>query len=567
MPSVPRYQPNQVQEQITPRAQSNVQVTRAALGGGDSVANTFSAAGKLGGQAAEVELDARKRVSDDQFLNADLELSKLQIDTMVEVKKLKGINALQSEELIKKQWDEKSKELLGKYQDPITAKRVENAIKSRYDDIYRDSEFHISGELQKHEENTHKAYVDGARQEAIFNYKDPEKIKFNLEKQETVIRMMAEKQGWSPEQTKVEMDKAVSDTHLKIVQRRLNDGDDQDALKYFESVKSQLSGEDQSTAAKLLDDATLRGESQRTSDSIVKKSTDMVEALESAKNISDPKLRDETVTRVRQYYADKKAADNQSTSELHKRATDFIDKTPDIDAYMTQNPADWARFSLSERSQLKQYAAKARSGGDSETNFEVYYDLRNMASGNAEQRAQFAQINLADPKLLNNLGKADRERLVTLQTQMRQGKGQKALDGYRTANAIVNDELKAAGINPNAKKGSKDAERVAMFRARVDEEINKIQDDTGKKVTNEQLQGIVTNLLTPAVVEKGFFFDTKKSVFEIEPGEEAVFKYDDIPKAKRIEIESLMRKVGETITEESVVQYWIDQAGINKSGR
>lgn len=557
MPKVPTYNPNQVREERSPFVPDRVQVSRESLGGGASAAGVFKAVGGLAEMSSEFELAARKRVSDTQFLEGDSALSKLQVDTMSLVKNTRGKNALESDKIIKDTWQKGVDDLLIGYEDQNTKARINQAAQARYDDIYRDTTFHVSGELKKYEDETHTSYVANARDEAVFNYRDQEKVDFSIWKQEQAILSIADKNNWPPEKLKEELDNSASNTHLQVFTRILNDGDDRGAKQYHERVKSQLSGKDAATSGKLLEDATLRGESQRSSDKIVGGAKDMSEAMEQARGIDDPKLRDETATRVKQYYSDKKLADDRSTEDLHKRAANFIDKTPDIDTYITQNPADWNRFSLSERSSLKSYAAKRRQGSEPETSWADYYNIKTMASTPAT-RDKFLKTNLMEYR--SKMADSEFKELVKEQTAGRSGRGiSKEFDGYRTDSMIVNDALNSAGFDPSPKHGSNDAESVARFKSTVDQQIKQQQDRTGKKASNEDVQGIVDNMLVEVVTKPGFIFDTKKRVFELDPGEQGAISIGAVPRIERQKIESALKSRNMPVTEDKIIEMYSEK--------
>lgn len=565
MPRVPSYEPNQVQEIITPRVQSDVRVSREALGGGESAQGVFNAAGGM----AKTAVDIKQRITETLSKEGDTLFSKAHIDAATKIKSLQGKNAAQFDPYIN-EFDKQANEIIEKGEYDQEAKDILKQVASaRRMDLYKDANGHMVGELEKYEKETHASHLSALQNEAVYYYGDKNKLNARMGEMRESIISNGYRAGEDNKTIQDKLSKADSNTHLKIIQQMIVDGKDQQAIEYF-SKDAKLYGDDVKTGHALIEDTKLRHESTRQSDKIISGSVGMSDALDKARDINDPKLRDETTSRIKQYFTDKKSAENQDVESLHRRATDYLDGNPDVDSFAKANPADWSRFSLSERQALKNYAAKQRSGEDIETDFGLYYDLRLMAAGNNQQQDQFKKVNLADPKVLNGLGKSERETLVDIQTKLREGDSgvQKELDGYRSSAMIVNDELKSAGIDPNAKRGSRDAERVAKFRALVDQQITVLQTRTGKKATTDEVQSIVSNLLTPAIVGKQWvFFDQKKPVFEIEPGQEAMFKYDDIPFLERQDIETKLRNAGRPVTEDSVIEIWIDKTRLNKRGQ
>lgn len=554
MPKVPTYQPGQVQEAGLPTVRNQVEYSREAFGGGASSEKMFGAAQGL----AETYKKIKDRTNDALLKEGDVVFSKLETDTAAKIKMMRGKDAAGFNDIIDKDWDKGVEDILNKYEDNDVKAGLKRLAETRRASLYKTGSGHMVGELDKFEQATHEAFIDSHRSEAVFNYRDPNKIKDSVAIQKDAILRHASQRGWSDDETVAELEKAESQTHLQVLTRMVNNGEDMVASKYYSDIKKSLRGDDASAADKLLREGTLRGESQRKSDAIVSKSQNMTEALDTAREIKDPSLRDETVTRVKQYYSEKKQADDQRVEDLHRRAGNTIDQSGSVDTIPRE---DWTQFSVSEKKALQDYAEKGGS-----TDFDVYYNLRLMASGTPAQQEKFKKINLADVKLLPKLSNKDRETMVDLQTQMRSGKSSadKQLDDWRTEESIISSNLKAAGINPNPKQGSDEASRVNQFRSMVGEKVRQHQRQTGKTATNDDYERIVNSLLVNLVTDSSFFglWKTKKPAFEVEPGTPVSLEYDDIPMAERRHIEGLMRQAGEPVTKDAVIEYWKSRSGI-----
>lgn len=556
MPKVPRYEPNQVQEQLTPRVQNNIQTSRETFGGGQSTAGVFGAVQGL----AKTVVDLKQRADDTLKKEGDVIFSKLQIDTSTNLKMLKGKDSVNYEKVLAEQWDKGVEEILKNY-DGDAKEALSGIAQFRRMDLYKEANNHMVGEIDRYEAETHNSYLSALQNESVYYYQDKDKLKSNIEIQKAAIIDHGRQRGKDDVTIKTELDKAESGTHLKVLSRILNDQKDFDAIAYHKEFKDKFYGDDRKTASDLIEAARLRGESQKKSDSIIAKATDASQALEEARQIQDPKLRDETISRVKSYYNDKRQAENMSIEDLHRRSTDVIDKTGNVDDIPRE---DWARFSLTERSALKSYAEKRRQGTEPETSWVDYYDLRTMATA-APLREKFMQVNMMSYR--NKLADAEFKELVKLQSDMREGRvNEKVLDGYRTDSMIVNDALAAAGYDPTPKQGSKHAEKVAQFRATVDRQLKLLQDRTGKKASNEEVQSVVDNLLVEVVTKPGFIFDTKKRVFELDPGDKPKISADDVPRSERRQIEAALKGRGLPVTEDAILKLYLQHLGNIESG-
>ena len=549
MPTVPRIEPGQVREEITPRVQDTTRPSSAAFGGGQQ--QVFQSAGRLAQASGELFDRTRTRIVDAQVKEGDARFGELQTLVEQQVGQMKLKNAADSVTFADDEFQKGVEGILKDIDDDAVKARLQGAAELRKSKLRERAIKHTFSEAEKYEDQTQSAFVNNARNEAIQNYREPGAIQESLIMQLNSIESYAQNKGWSAEQTKEAMTTAQSKTHLGILQRMVNAGDDQLASDYISKVKKSLAADDLVTAEKLVDSGNLRGESQRRADDIFgKNSESQTLALEEARSIDDPKLRDETVRRVKQRFSDKKKAKDQDNESLHQRAANTIDGGGGVDAIPRE---DWERFSASQKTALINYANKRSEGIEPETDWVKYYDLKTKASVPAT-RGEFLKTNLMElrPKM------ADREfkEMVKLQADLRSGKKSKELDGFRSDNQIVNDAMRAAGFNTNPSPGSDEAKSLSQLRARVDEEIRQRQERTGKKATNEDIQSVVDTMLVEVVTDPGLFFDTRKRVFELDPEETGQIEIDDVPRNDRNKIEQALKKNGVPVTEDAILNLY-----------
>lgn len=556
MPTVPRLNGPQVQQAGLPSARADVRTSLESFGGGSSLENVNRAAIGIGEQVQKIALEEKKKADDVATQDAYAELVRRKNAMMYDPKAgalaRRGKDAFgvvdQYEPEFDKAADEIEKSLLNDDQRSMF-KQMRTREKTELNSTLQR---HIFGEAKAYDDQSTESALAAARDDALLNFAQPGKVDAQVGLQKSLIMAHAERNGLPPEWVKVKLAEAESKTHSGIITRMLNNGDDLAAKRYFEGVKQRggvFTGEDSAAMERLLEEGSLRGESQRVSDRIVSKATDMVSAVEQARTIQDPKLRDEVTSRVKDYFSMQKLAENQRIEGLHKNATDIIDQTGSVDKIP---PGVWSQFSLSERSALKAYAKAKKDGTDVETNWQTYYDLKSLASA-PETRSKFLQTNLYELKAKGELGNTEFKELVNAQTAARGG-DTKALDTFRSDKMIVDQALAKAGIDTGAKAGKKDAERMALFYRRVDEEQAKLQARTGKPATNEEMQGIVDGLMIEGVTKKGWFWDDKKRAFEIEKSDQMFeIDVDSIPASDRTQIEDVLRKRGVPITDKAVL--------------
>lgn len=557
MPSVPVEQrQNQVGGIAAPRV--NTLPTEApieAFGGGSSqaaVGKAFSGAvGAVGKIAEEERQKANDTVTTDYYAKLAQKKQELFWDPKVGVMTKKGKDSFAAVDEYGKQFEDYANEL----EKDMNAEQVAMAKRIR---AKEGMEFngqimrHVSQESQEYQKNTVSAGITAARNDAILNYNDPAAIQDKIKLQEAIYQQTAS--GKPAALVEVEMKDLRSKTHSAVIDRMLDNGSDLQAKQYYDQVKGDLSGPDIDTVEKNLRSGILVGEAQRQSDSIFASSPNsMGEALGKARQIEDPKLRDETTKRVKDLFDLKKAAESQRDEENHQRAGNIIDQTGDTDKIPR---SIWNQFSVAEKSSLDAYAKHRKMGTEPATKWEEYYNLKTMAATPA-LRNEFLQTNLM--KYRNDLGNTEFKELISAQQSLRKGddKTVKLLDGYRSDSEIVNTALKEAGVDTSSKAGTEEFKKVALFRRQVDERVVSLQERTGKKVSNADIQSITDNLMVEGVTEKGWFWDTKKRAFEVQPGEQLEVAIKDVPAKERAKIEQALRNRGIAPTDAKIVELFM----------
>lgn len=536
MPRVPRQQPNQVQDQLTPTVRDTTRVS----------ADNFGAAQSGVAQAgARVFQTIHKRVEDTEFVNGDGELTRAKAEIAMQYQQLQRKDALGAREKIEEAWQAKKDEILSKYS--VAKNRLSIAAQSHGDDLYSGAARHEMAELKKYEDESFKAHTQLLQNEAADSYGDVEKRDEAMFKLKASLETYAENNGISGEARQLMLEEAESKAHLGVITRMANEGQDMMASDYFKQHTDGLTGKDRDMALKIVEASDLKGKSQRESDKIFENSENLSIALEQARAIQDPDMRDEVVRRVKQRYQEKKAVDQQLEEQMLTRAYNILDEHQDIDKIPLE---DWQRMSGSDRKSLRNYVKQLRGAGVT-TDQAVYYELKTQAA-TPQTRDKFARMNLL--KYKDKLSASDFQELVKDQVNLRKG-NTKSIDDFRTKGQVVNKALMAAGIDPRP-KNLEQRKRVAEFYSMVAEEQIRRQDITGKKLTNSEIEDIANRLLTDVVVERPFWFDKTKKVFEMGPDEEGTILIEDVPRRERQNIEEALRRNNKEVSEENIIYYY-----------
>jgi len=554
-PTVPRRTDQGISETSLPGVRLQGGAPIEAFGGGAAVDRAFETGRQAAREGQEIFMAEKKKADDIAFLDADLKASQLQTRLEISSRKMQGKDAGKAPEFVNEEWQKGTDEIAKTLSSPEQKFQFERASKIRYANLDKTVQFHMADEFKKFDDQTTTAYLATAQDEAALHYHDPERIGLSIYQQTAALTKHAQNNGLPPEWLKLKTSEATSKTHSTVITRMLNNGEDQLAKKYFESNKQSLTGADTTVIEKSLEEGTLRGESQRKTDELMRTQSTWKERMDAAKKIEDPKVRDEVDRRLKTEMQTEKALDAEREENIARQATNIIEKTKNFDAIP---PAMVASMPVSVRSSLRSYADNLREGKKPQTDWNEYYNLKTMAAV-AETKEKFLRTNLLEYR--STMADAEFKELVNLQTGLRNGdtNAENTLDGYRTDQMIVNDALAEAGVDTSPEAGAAAAKQVNQFRRKVDEQILLRQQQTGKKVTNQEVQEIVDNLVIKGVVPgSGFlgFFQKKKHVFELKDGEQIAIEAGDVPKSERAKIEAALRGKGLPVTEDRILELY-----------
>lgn len=558
MPKIPTLDGNRVQEANLNISRMNSQIPeRAAFGGGDSVARVNVAAERLGQEANRIQKEEQNKADQIAILEADKKLSELETkflydrDTGILNKKGKDSFSLPDTVVpeFEKQAQEIQKGLNSDYQKFSFSKMMIDRTKHLNNKVQQ----HVHGETKRYDEQVTKSYIANEMNAAIESFDDPERVQLAIDRQRGAILSHADRNGLDAETVKQLVTETESKTHIGIISKIVNAGADLQAQKYYKDNKDKIIGEDRLSIEKTLKEGVLMGDSQRIADKIMSKDLGSKDALAEARKIEDPRKRDEVVRRVKQQISDKQFALKADQDANFETAYQAVEANATMDAVPKEV---LTKLSLSGRKSLEARAAQLRNGTPVQTDLATYYELEQLA-GTPATRSKFLQTNLLEKKHL--LSEPDFKHFAGMQKTLQSGKGNKQLDGIETKLSIVNTALSAAGIDYSKKASSDDAQRTYKFRSMVDKLVNEKQEATGKKITNAELREITNNLMVEVITDKGFFFDTKKKVFELGLEDTAMIKVNDIPQDDLEKIRNVLNKLNQPVSDENILKLYTEK--------
>lgn len=566
MAMVPVFDQPQVRDQALPQVREENVATTSTFGGGPTLDSTTQAVVGTADTAQKIFDQERKKADNLALTDFNTKLTQLKNSLIYDPKSglmtRKGKDAFGAPEEFGTQFDQGVETLKGSLSNDEQRQMATHYVAQHKAELDTDIQKHVFAESKAFDNETTESGIAAAQDDATLNYHEPEKISNAIATQKAIIMDYAARNGLPPEAVKMKLEEAASKTHGEVIKRMLANGEDQNASEYYKQIKSDVSGADSIHLEKSLEEGSVRGQSQRISDDIMTKGLSMSAALDQARKIQDPKIRDATVDRVRDQFTQADAARRDAQEKISQSAGNIIDKTGSIDDVP---PNQWTALSIAEKSALKSYAKMKSEGTAVATNWDDFYNLKTLASAPATRDA-FMKTNLMEYR--DKLADGEFKQMVDLQSSLRSGDGKAAehLDGFRSDQDIVNGVLSDAGINHNAKPGSDEAKRVNLFKSKVDKEVMKIQDRTGKKVTNADIKQISDNLMVEGATDNGLFgsgwFASKKRAFEV-PTDATQFVIDtkSIPQDEKDKAGAALRARGIPVTDQKILELYKRKLG------
>ncbi len=355
------------------------------------------------------------------------------------------------------------------------------------------------------------------------NYSDPLAIEASRQRGIYAIDQEAARAGWSKERVDFEKRASLSSIHTAVVSNALARDQWQYAQQYYRKNKNDIA-DPNGRLAQALEEGGLRGRSQTNADSIVAQYRDMPEALEAARKIKDPKLRDATEERVRRQISDRKQDDIRRQNAVFIEAVKTVEQTGDPDRV---DPARYAELGPDQRNALKILAERQRSGQVVKQDDEVWLKFTSMAPGAIARMDEAELITNYKPHLSpENWNTASQRWQAARNAAMGQPEGMAKIKDDLTFEQRFNDTVKQSGLLPKDKtigalKGDQ-AGVIAQLRKSAADDLLAYKRASGKDyVPPEEVQRIINRrVLQSAFVEKPWYqSDESKPITVLTPEE------------------------------------------------
>ncbi len=566
MPVVPTNNREPVQLQALPGVSTAAKAPIESFGGGSGLAQQGQATANLGGAVADLAQAETNRANDARILEERRALNEWEYSNLYDPEKgalnKRGKNALGVHEELAVSIKKFGEERMANLSNDTQKNAFQKMILARTEDVRQKTSRHVAVQTEAIDQSEYEASIESSKERAAL---DPQN---NAILEGVVIRnqiaQRAERMGWGEELKKQELSRHESDMHYRAVGGMMASNKDMEAKAYFDKVQNRLDPDIKAKLQEQLQVSSIRGESMRRTDELVKTSGTMTEALAKTKDIKDPELRDATVARVRDHYSMQKQAETMQQDEIFEKSAKTLEETKNKDAIP---PSDWLAMNNSQRSSLDSRFAQIVGSKQVVTNWEKYYDLKRLGAS-AATRDQFLKENMM--KYRHLLGDAEFKELTNMQVDLAKGdaNADRLLAGFRSTDKILIDTLEPLGFKTNPRPGTAAADRMALFRRALDERIIEYQETNSKKASSVEVQRLVDEMVVKGRTQRGMLWDTEKFAFELSAGEPfEVENVQEVPRAARTEIEQSLARQRLPVSETNILRMYNTRMNENATRR
>lgn len=557
MPVVKAYPGRQIKQDALPGARLNVDRDPNAFGAGFGATVTRVAGAELDEIAArrrEQMIAERKRMDEIAVIHASNQLDAFENDLLYGdsgLMRTKGNDSFGAYDGFEKAYTTKGDELekgLANEEQKLAFLRRRS---SKFDSASSKLRQHIASESEKFDAAESQKQIENITNDAVRSYTSPREVAAKLGEAEMAARAYADRNGMGAEQTKAMVLDVKSGIHQGVINNLLADPEKAPAAQvYFDAVKDQIDPKKLDEIEKALHVGSIRGQSQKEADRILQESKTLTEALEKAKTIENPELRDDTEDRIQREFNRRKAAEQADNETRMTEAGNILDKTNgNIRAI---SPAEWSKLSPGQKQQLQNYAKREVTGGGSGTGTSGMALWMKLMEEKASDPEAFKRRDLT--KFIGTINKTELKSLMNEQVDLRAGKQVKELDDFRTVNQVIEGAL----------DGIIDTTKDKAAKGKVTQAVAEKQRDfirrTGKQPLNEDIAKMVDEVVREEVTIKGSQVwdfnpfnnsDTRKPVLQLKP--------KDIPASERRRIEAKLRSLSIPVNDREVMRFFVDE--------
>lgn len=539
MPTVPQYD-KQIREVAAPNVKIASLADVESFGGGQSLQNVSNAFISY--------IEEEKRKADDiatteAYTKAITAKNNLLNDPNSGLVTIKGKNAIGASEkyqnMFNEQMDAIEKNLTNSSQKEVFSKiRMKHAA-----DFNNELQKHVYYQTQQYDNETTKAAIEAAKNDAILNYQNKDAIINSKTVQIAAIEAYGERNGVPKEAIELQKKEAISQIHDGILERMINNNQDLLAKSYFEEAKKEMLSDTITKYEKLVTAASSRAEAQNYEDTIINMGKSYSDSLEEARKIQNPEIRDDVVSRLKIRFQEIKNIEEQKKEQNFKKAADIVEKTKS----RSKIPLNiWESLSISEKEAIEKRELQLVEGVSPKTDYKIYDKLSRAAANDPNN---FSRMNILQYR--SKLSDTDLEKFIDLQRSLREKKTgwDVKQDGFRSEYQIASDMADKMNIDDKNKSD---------FYSDIENAKREFILKNKREPLRGEFKKIVDDIAINKVFVRKFGFDQQKSVYALNEDEKGnvYVPIENISQAAKEEIKELAKTKKIKLTDDKMEQIW-----------
>jgi len=525
--------------------------------------------GELGRQATEMQLDANHSIVT-EAMNASV-----QHEQELELgdngySKLRGRDALdrpQGQAL----WDEYGTQL-DKANGDIAKSMLKNgAQKQAFEEATAQRRVTFTSRIMRHASTEQKQYnlsvqqgtIDVANNRLALSGGDPEVVDDSVNAIRGAVLELGRLQGKAREEIAADMVDALSPGHAAVISSAVDSGRTNFAEQYLSTHSEELTSAARIQMVKLVKTGELIGKAQDHADSIMASGVTDAEKIAAARKITDPKLRDAAVTRVKARINETHALDSQLKADRYDQAAQLADQGHEVPASLRIG------LSPSQMNTLDKLYAKRVAGEPIQTDEVTYGEFSLMptdqlAKITPQQYHERYRAAFDDSHYEGGLSLIRAARATVAKEGQRDT--HRSILSFDAAFKTVAAEAGVIGTGGIKKMSGDDFKSWGRMRQEASRRVNELESSTGKKVTSEEMLKISRQVLAdkvyldqfgtdPQVPISGVAADELSDAYVVVDGKEV--RLSSVPFNDRAQItEAFRRQQGREPTQLEIATAW-----------
>lgn len=549
MPRIPDYQ-QQVQSDTGPQIQVQSGAPIEAFGGGQALQG-METAGKLADQSAQMFTDIKKQADVAKVLQANDLTTQAKNQGLYDPKSgamnLKGQAAFGASESYGAKFRATTDEIAANLDNDDQRAMYQKVRAQAAEEFQSTLEKHTFTQSQAFQKEQYDSSLKTIQDDTTLNYFVPGKVGANVERAKALALQQATADGvLDPDMRQQRVRDVESKVYVGVLERMMNTSDPK-ASGYYLAVQGNMTAEDRDRVDKTLKATSLEAESSRKADEIAAKFPDVTSQLQEARTLEPGELRTKIIQHIKDTNADTQAARDADNKNRFSTLSQIVEQSG---GYGRLPMTELMKLDSDDRAKLEARSRQLKEGVTAEKASRQYYKLMGLAS---DEPGKFKNMNL--DTIRGTVTAEELTKFIGMQDDLRAGKGVKALDQHRSAQAIADDGARALGL----KGRIFDSEKIKDYNDEFYRRLDRAAEDKGKPLNDEEMTRIRDDMATKLLV-KGWLWNSKSPSFEIEATEDGksspdISRIQDVPKQTLRQIREAMARNGVRYSDDKALSY------------